>query len=428
MKVEKTNINFEIEPFDPPIGFKGKALTGAWQVVCYLQSGENYGIGLGIQSVLWSDANVFSAYSEAGGNALMFATTQFALNLIKDIEIENPVKLIEEIFPVVHNYAKKVTLNPNLRETFTLNSLVPLDNAIWILYAKEKNLTDLHQIMPQEYKSILSFKHDAVACIPLLSYSTTLEEITRIANEGYFVLKIKIGCDPQKDGNKRKMLEWDMERIKNIHKIISGYNTPYTDNGRLSYYLDANGMYDSKDRLWKFLDFAEKIGALEQIAMIEEPFPEDLEIDVSELPVKIIADESIHSEKDVLKKAEMGYKGVALKPVAKTMSMILKILKAAEEKKMEYFCADLTAPPLLVEWNKSLAARLKPFKGIKLPIVESNGYQYYKNWDRLISYHPYPKAKWIKPKKGIFHLDDDFFKKSGGIFDTPRHYFELVKI
>lgn len=72
-----------------------------------MESEENWGVGIGTQSVLWSDAKIFSEYSEAGGNALMFAITQFALNLVKEIEVENPVKVLEEIFLEVHDYAKR---------------------------------------------------------------------------------------------------------------------------------------------------------------------------------------------------------------------------------------------------------------------------------------------------------------------------------
>ncbi|MCD6408262.1 L-alanine-DL-glutamate epimerase, partial [bacterium] len=402
-------------------------LSGAWQTISYVESEKNYGVGIGTQSVLWSDAKIFSEYSEAGGNALMFATTQFALNLLKELKIENPVKVIEEIFEPVHQYAKKITNNPDLRETFTLNALVSFDNALWILYAKEKGKTDFFEMIPEEFRKPLSFKHNYVACIPLISYSITLEEIEEMLKEGFFVLKIKIGSDPQGNGDREKMLEWDMERIKSIHEKFSRFETPFTENGKLPYYFDANGRYDTKERLWKLIDFMEKIGALQQVAIIEEPFPEKLEIDVSEFPVRIVADESAHTDKDVLKRAEMGYKGVALKPIAKTLSMTLKILKVAEEKNLDYFCADLTVIPVLVEWNKCLASRLKPLEGIKIPIVESNGYQYYKNWEKLIEYHPYPNAKWVRPQNGIFILNDEFFEKSGGIFDTSQHYLNLVK-
>ncbi|HOK57301.1 MAG TPA: L-alanine-DL-glutamate epimerase [bacterium] len=426
MKILETNLNFEIEEFKKPLGFKGKFLKGAWQVITYFKSENNFSIGLGTQSVLWSDNNIFNENSEAGGNALMFATTQYAIKLLKNREIENPVKILEEIFEDVHNYAKKITARKDLRETFTLNSLVSVDNALWILYAKEKNICDFLEMIPEEYRLPLKYRHKKIACIPLISYAVSIEEIEKMIKEGFFVLKIKIGSDPDNDGDREKMLKWDMERIKKIHEKFKNYETPYTENGKLPYYFDANGRYDSKDRLKKLIDFIDKIGALEQVIIIEEPFPEELEIDVKDIPVRIVADESAHTDKDVIKRRQMGYKGVALKPIAKTLSMTLKIINEAEKNNIDYFCADLTVSPFIAEWNKNLAVRIKLFPELKIPFFESNGFQYYKNWGKLLKYHPCYGKKWISPENGIFNLDDEFYKLSGGIFETPKHYKNLV--
>ncbi len=426
MKIIETNLNFEIESYKKPLGFKGRFLNSSWQVITCLKSENNYSIGLGTQSVLWSDSSVFSENSENGGNALMFATTQYALKLLKGKEIRNPVEILDDIFEDVHNYAKKITNKKDLRETFTLNSLVSVDNALWILYGKETNKLNFFEVIPEKYKKLFKFRHKKIACIPLISYAVSIKEIENMIKEGFFVLKIKIGSDPDNDGDREKMLKWDMERIKKIHERFKDHQTPYTKNGKIPYYFDANGRYDTKERLKKLIDFLDRIGALQQVIIIEEPFPEELEIDVSDLPVRIVADESAHTEKNVIERSQMGYKGVALKPIAKTLSMTLKILKEAEERDMDYFCADLTVIPLLCEWNKIFSAGIKTFQELKIPIVESNGFQYYKNWKKLLKYHPYYGEKWIEPEKGIFNLDDKFYKVSGGIFDDCEHYKKLV--
>ena len=54
MRIKKINLNFEIEPFKKPLGFKGNFLTGAWQVISYIETENSYGIGIGTQSVLLS--------------------------------------------------------------------------------------------------------------------------------------------------------------------------------------------------------------------------------------------------------------------------------------------------------------------------------------------------------------------------------------
>lgn len=49
------------------------------------------------------------------------------------------------------------------------------------------------------------------------------------------------------------------------------------------------------------------------------------------------------------------------------------------------FCADLTAPPILIDWNKCVAARLAPFPDMDISLQETNGHQYFINWDKLMS-------------------------------------------
>ncbi len=426
MKLKKVNLNFEIEPLKTPLGFKGGYLSSLWQTVLLAESGTSSALGLGTQSILWSDAGVFSSLSQAGGNAAMFSVTEYASRMLLGMETGNPIEAQEEILDEVHSFACRITNRKNLRKTFTLNSLVALDNALWGLYAMENGKSGFYEMIPEEYRAPLAYRHPEVACIPLVSYGVPPEEIGRSIDEGFFALKIKIGSDPSNDGDRARMLEWDMERIRSIHSRFSGKRTEYTDNGKIPYYFDANGRYDSRERLWKLIDFIDSIGALEQVAIIEEPFPEEMEAEVGDYPVRIVADESAHTDKDILLRAQMGYRGVALKPIAKTLSMTLKILKEAEKNGMEYFCADLTVIPPLLEWNKNLACRLKPYKGFRIPVLESNGHQNYRNWEDLLAHHPMAGSEWIRPRNGIFRLGEDFYRTSGGIFEIPGHYKKLV--
>ncbi|MCC7300846.1 MAG: L-alanine-DL-glutamate epimerase, partial [Verrucomicrobia bacterium] len=212
-----------------------------------------------------------------------------------------------------------------------------------------------------------------------------------------------------------------------IHEALKNRETLYTDSGRIPYYLDANGRYDSKDRLNRLLDHADSIGALERILIVEEPFPEEFREDVSDLPVRLAADESAHSDQDALERIEMGYGAIALKPIAKTMSMSLRIAQLAHERNVPCFCADLTVNPVLVDWNKNVAARLAPLPGMKVGVLESNGHQNYKNWDLMKSYHPRQGAAWTNVRGGLFRPDDDFYECSGGIFEMSPHYQQLFE-
>ena len=219
------------------------------------------------------------------------------------------------------------------------------------------------------------------------------------------------------------MLEKDKARLTEIHNAIGHLTTKYTEDGKLPYYFDANGRYEKRETLLQLLDHAEKIGALDQIAVIEEPFPEELKIDVSDIPVNLAADESAHTDKDAIERIEMGYGSIAIKPIAKTLSMSMRIADVAHQRNIPCFCADLTVNPILVEWNKNFASRLGQFPGIgQLGLMESNGHQNYQNWDTMMGYHPRKDAPWVKVKNGVYELNDEFYRTGGGIFDPMPHY------
>jgi L-alanine-DL-glutamate epimerase-like enolase superfamily enzyme len=351
----------------------------------------------------------------------MYAMTEYGLSLLKGRTFSDPVSLLDEIWPVVHEYGKKICSKNDLRQTFALNSLVAVDNAVWLLYAEENNITSFDDLIPAAYKPALSHHHDKIASIPLMAYSVPVSEIRAAADQGYFFMKIKIG----QPGTQEEMLEKDKARITEIHQAIGNITTLHSQSGRLPYYFDANGRYESKETLMRLIDHTKKIGAFDQIAIIEEPFDEKMEIDIADIPVRIAADESAHTEKDALKRIQMGYKAIALKAIAKTLSMTMKIAQTAYENKVPCFCADLTVNPILVEWNKNVAARLSPFPGIGLGLLETNGHQNYKNWEIMRGYNPCKDAAWAQTKNGVFDLNDDYYKKSGGIFMSSGHYEEM---
>jgi L-alanine-DL-glutamate epimerase-like enolase superfamily enzyme len=421
--ISEVGSNFEREPLIRPFGFKGGYMTEIWQTANFLKSSSGkHTIGLSTQNVLWSDAAVFATHSESGGNALMFALTERALQIMKGQTFTTPIELLDQILPEVYAFGQKITNNPQLRKTFALNALVGTDNAAWLLYAAENGLKTFDKIIPAAYKPALSNHHQQAAAIPLMAYSIPVGEIQSATEQGYFFMKIKIG----QPGTQEEMLEKDKARLSAIHNAIGNVRTPHTKDGKLPYYFDANGRYEKKDTLLKLIDHARKIGAFDQIAIIEEPFAEELEFDVSDIPVRLASDESAHTDADAIKRIEMGYKAIALKAIAKTLSMTMKIAMAAHERGIPCFCADLTVNPILVDWNKNVAARLDSFPGLgNLGLVESNGHQNYKNWETMMSYHPRKEGAWVKASKGVYELTDDFYKTSGGIFDPIPHYEEM---
>jgi L-alanine-DL-glutamate epimerase-like enolase superfamily enzyme len=424
MKIRNVSSNFIREPLIRPFGFKGGYMSEIWQTAARLESDTGiHQIGLCSPSVLWSDARVFAGHSEAGGNALMYAMTEYGLTLLKELSFSDPVQLLEDILDPVYEYGKKITGLKDLRKTFALNALVAVDNAAWLVYAGENKIRSFDQMIPGLYKPALSFHHDLVASIPLMAYTIPVSEIKQAVGDGYFFMKIKIG----QPGTQEEMLQKDKKRLSEIHNAIGSETTSYTKNGKIPYYFDANGRYESKETLLRLLDYSDQIGALDQIAIIEEPFPEDKEIRVDDLGVRIAADESAHTDEDALIRIQMGYQAIALKAIAKTLSMTLKIAKVAHDHQVPCFCADLTVNPVLVEWNKNVAARLAPFPDLGLGLLETNGHQNYSNWEEMVSHHPFPDALWRKTSNGVFRLNEDYYDKSGGIFEPLPFYENLCQ-
>lgn len=422
IRVARTASNFEREKLIRPFGFKGGFLTELWQAVALLESESGQqGIGLGTQSVLYGDADLFARHSEAGGNAFMYALTEKALQLAKETPFASPIELIDALLPQVMAEGQKITGKKDLNPNFVYNALICVDNAAWLLYAAENKLKDFDTLIPQDYRQALSHRNNKIAIMYQVPYGMPVEEIKKAASQGYFVIKIKSG----QPGTQSEMLQKDMDRLTKIHTALKDARTSQTKNGKLIYTIDPNGRYEKKETLMRFLDHARKIGAFEQILLIEEPLTEKNEENVADTGVIITADESIHDESDALRRLEQGYKGMVLKGIAKTLSLSMKIARLAHQRQIPCFCADLTVNPILIDWNKNLAARLIPFPGLDMGMMETNGDMNYLNWKTMLTYHPAAGAPWTQARNGVFELNQDYYKRSGGILEPSAHYQQL---
>ena len=200
-----------------------------------------------------------------------------------------------------------------------------------------------------------------------------------------------------------------------------------TDAGHICYYLDANGRYGQKDSMARLLDHADRHGMLERIILIEEPFHDPENTDVHGLPALFAADESLHSVQDVATRIEQGYGVATIKPAGKTLSMSFEMIQTATDAGVVCFVADNACVPVLVEWNKNIAARLPDFPGIKGGMMESNGPENYGGWARMLSEFPIPDASWLSPRGGAYVLDETYYSRSGGIFHEPAVYADLLR-
>lgn len=425
MKILKTDSTYIPEKLIAPFGFKGGYMSELWQIVSKVETEKAQGVGVGVQSVLWSDEKIFLSKSECDGNLLMYKVTVKALELLVGRVGATPIEIIDSIWDELLAYARSIA-GDDLRETFVRNALVSVDNALWMAYSKERGEDCLTSLIPSDYASNLSSRHEVLCNIPLISYGVSLDNVKKLLDTGSVLLKIKIGFDNAGKMTKDEMLAWDKNRLKDIHEIADKYSTEYTKSGKILYYLDANGKYDTVDRVKALVDYADTIGAKDRIILLEEPLDEYNKVDVSGVGVRIAADESVHSAHDVEERISLGYGAVTLKPIAKTLSETLKIIKVATSKGVPCFCADLTVNPMLVEWNKNIASRIDSLPEMNIGVLESNGEQNYINWDNMYNYLPESFRVSARCKDSLYRIDDEFFAKSGGVF-YDNGYFELFK-
>ena len=425
IKIAGHDSNFEREKLRFPFGFKGGYLTELWQIVTLVRSTKGHvGLGLSTQSVLYGDSTVFSRYAEAQGNALMYALSGRALDLIADKSFKDPIGLIDEIIPALYEQAKQLTGSKELNINFVYNALVNVDNALWMLYAKEHNIERFDQLVPSVYRDAFSFKNDRIAVMFQISYDMPVQDIVNAAKQGYFIFKIKTGSP----GSAQQMLAKDCERLAQIHGLLKDIKTPHTPSGQLLYTMDANGRYENKESLKPYLDYAKQIGAFDRILLYEEPFIESNTENVADLGVLVACDESLHNENDARGKIALGYKAFVLKGIAKTLSQTLKIAAVAHENAIPCLCSDLTVNPILIDWNKIIAASMKPFPGLGMGMMETNGDMNYTNWEQMKLKHPYAGSSWTNVQQGMFKLDDDFYKHAGGIFEIGDYYKKMMRI
>lgn len=317
-RIVNTELGVIREPLRAPFGFKGGTLSELWQtaVRLTLDSGAS-GMGVGVQSVLWSDPVTFCACDEAGGNERMLAVTRRALELLQGQAFTDPPGMTAGLVPELLAFARRLLGRADVPQTFVLNALVPVDFALWQLWnAKRGNGT--FDALCASFCPELTNREKELGSIPLITYHTPEDELHALLEDGAFLLKVKIGSDPEKNGDPEAMLAWDIGRLRTVHTAAAGFTTPYTECGRPVYYLDANGRYPDREFLLRFLDAADKMDALERIVLLEEPFAGDRPEPVHGLPVRVAGDESAHSAQDVARLTrEYGYSAIACKPIGK---------------------------------------------------------------------------------------------------------------
>src|SRR5699024_7985719 len=148
--------------------------------------------------------------------------------LVEGKQYSSPIEMTNGIFDEVYEYGTWITENNELNDNFVLNALTPFDFAAWLMYAEQNGIKSFDKLIPTEFRDAFSYRHNRIANLPAISYSTSTSEMVSLAQKGYFLMKIKIGSP----GNATEMLQKDMQRIELIHKTIGHIKTPYTKSGK----------------------------------------------------------------------------------------------------------------------------------------------------------------------------------------------------
>ncbi|MFW6158071.1 MAG: L-alanine-DL-glutamate epimerase, partial [Planctomycetota bacterium] len=422
MDIAQADLQLKREPFARPFGFKGSAFHEKWcPVVRLVDDAGREAIGVGGLAVLWSDARVFAAHTETGGDALQLAALEEALRRVAGKAFPDPMALHDAIIDDVHEYACRITGLADLRRTFTLVPLSALDYAAWLLHARERGIGRFDDLIPDRFRPYLSDRQRSVALAPAVGYTLPTEELGALLDAGVHVLKIKIG----QPGAEDEMLAKDIAWLDRTHALAGGIETDRTESGRVLYYLDANGRYGRKETMARLLDHCRDAGYLDRVILVEEPFARPDQLDVHGLPARFAGDESVESADDVRTRIEQGYGAIAIKTAGKTVSRSFRMIAAAREAGATCFVADNACVPMMVEWNKNVAARLPAFPGLPGQLLESNGPENYARWDDMLAEFPLADAAWLRPCRGAFELDEAYYRRSGGIFETPGAYAGL---
>ena len=413
LKIQKCSVTHVREKLISPFGFKGGYLTELWQSVVKIEADGITAISPCTQSVLWSDPKVFNTFPGEKGDSIMLSVTQKACECLEGMSFNTPDELIPQILPELKKHAQALC-GFNVAETFLLNSLVGVDIALWSIWCRKNNINSFGDMIPHSARGVMNARHQTLARIPLVSYGVSLDDVKGLAEGGTALMKIKIGAPsgevPGSEEDMRIMTEKDIARITAIHQTVKDIDTPLTKNGKILYYLDANGRYDTASRLEALLEGIEKAGASDRIALIEEPFSAEKDIFVGDYPYIFNADESAHSVADVKQRIDLGYKAVALKPIAKTLSVSFGMIQAACERGCGVLCADLTVNPFLAEWNKLFASHSPALGSMNVGCIEVNGDANYTRWNEMKSLLP-SGYEYTEDEGGAFRLTNSFFDR-----------------
>ena len=207
-----------------------------------------------------------------------------------------------------------------------------------------------------------------------------------IVYSGVDHIKIKLNGDD---------LQWDLDRVLNIHSVAIQAKTRNASTSWF-YSLDFNERCPNVEYLLRFIHNLKErnLEAFRRIQYIEQPTARDLAADRHNVMhqaaklIPVVIDESLTGLDMLLLARDMGYTGVALK-ACKGQSQAMLLAAAGQVQKMFLCVQDLTCPGASLIQSAGIAAHVPGVVGI-----EANAREYV----------PAANKPWEKRFPGIFDI------------------------
>ncbi|MBW3001683.1 hypothetical protein KY338_00815 [Candidatus Woesearchaeota archaeon] len=254
-------------------------------------------------------------------------------------EILEKIKIPSEIFENIQNFKLFIIKNAEFKKNEFARSA--LECAYFDLLAKEKKIDFSELIATLLDEEIKTNRKDIqlIGNIGLVSKEETLEKIKKYADEGFKVIKIKIG----------KKVNEDIEKIKSVSEVFP----------TVKLRLDANEGYSIEDALI-FCRFIKQNQI--NIEYLEQPIQrnnlDELARIRKETQVPILLDEDIYNKKNLLKAIEKNaLDGFKSKLFKSGIFETIELAKIAKDNNIDFV------------WGNGVETQIGAFAELKLAQV-----------------------------------------------------------
>jgi len=327
-------------PFIKPFVLSGGTITSFLQLFCEIETTDGV-LGLGHSGIspVWSDKRPDVSFDDKERQSVELAG--FVAGRLAGRSFENPFEAFDFMKAAADEFSAAIGL-PRLSRYVCLS---PIDMAVWDAYARFRD-QNVFECIAGEFPELGRFfgaPRDLEVAHTIGVGEDPAVELKFAVKHGirWFKLKLK--------GN----IEDDIRAIKKFFSVFSGISPQVI--------LDGNEGYSAND-LESLVSALSKEEFFTSVEYIEQPVSRSggESVMVAGDTVPVFADEMVCDCGDLMVARRLGYRGIALKPTAKTLSETVRMLPLIEEIGFKVSIADLTnAAPLAYLFHCAFASRIE---------------------------------------------------------------------